>query len=73
MPKIDHFDPEVQLKAKEVNTMGATKTLLKTGATAIELTRANRCYMVSDSGEEVRVTKEMIQMACHQLLSRCRK
>ncbi|MCJ8146165.1 MULTISPECIES: PA1571 family protein [Acinetobacter] len=53
--------------------MGATKTLLKTGATAIELTRVNRCYMVSESGEEVRVTKEMIQMACSQLLSRCRK
>ena len=53
--------------------MGATKTLLKTGATAIELTRVNHCYVVSESGEEVRVTKEMIQMACSQLLSRCRK
>ena len=53
--------------------MGATKMLVKTGATAIELTRVNRFYMVSESGEEVRVTKEMIQMACSQLLSRCRK
>ena len=53
--------------------MGATKTLKKASATAIEMTRLNRCYMVSESGEEVQVTKDMIQMACAQLLARCRK
>lgn len=53
--------------------MGATKTLKKASATVIEMTRLNRCYMMSESGEEVRVTKDMIQMACAQLLARCRK
>lgn len=52
--------------------MGA-KAILKTGVTAMEYTRLNRCYMLAESGEEVRVTKEMIRLACSQLLARCKK
>jgi hypothetical protein len=52
--------------------MGA-KALLRTGVKAMELTQLNRCYLIADSGEEVRVTKEMVRMACCQLLARCKK
>jgi hypothetical protein len=55
-----------------VNVMGA-KALLRTGVKAMELTQLNRCYLIADSGEEVRVTKEMVRMACCQLLARCKK
>lgn len=53
--------------------MGAKAILRNSAASAVELARVNRCYMIADSGEEVKVTKEMIQMACHQILSRCKK
>ncbi|WP_171257505.1 PA1571 family protein [Acinetobacter qingfengensis] len=52
--------------------MGA-KAFLRTGVKAMELTQLNRCYMIADSGEEVKVTKEMIRHACSQLLARCKK
>lgn len=52
--------------------MGA-KVLLKSGATAIELVRVNRCYLIAETGEEVTVTKEMVRLACKQLLARCKK
>ncbi|MCH4246873.1 MULTISPECIES: PA1571 family protein [Acinetobacter] len=49
------------------------KVILKTGATAIEFARFNRCYLLAESGEEIKVTKEMVRLACTQLLSRCKK
>lgn len=52
--------------------MGA-KILLKGRATAIELAQMNRCYLIAESGEEVTVTKEMVKLACKQLLARCKK
>lgn len=51
--------------------MGA-KAIFKTGVSAIELSHTHRCYMLAESGEEVKVTKEMVLLACSQLLARCR-
>ena len=52
--------------------MGA-KVLLKGHKAAVDITKAaQRCYHVSESGEEICVTKEMIKGACKQLLSRCK-
>ncbi len=53
--------------------MGAKAIFRHGTASAIELTRLNRCYLIAETGEEVKVTKEMIQLACHQLLARCKK
>ena len=53
--------------------MGA-KVLLKGHKAAVEMKKSvQRCYHISDSGEEICVTKEMIKGACQQLLSRCKK
>lgn len=51
--------------------MGA-KVILKAKST-IEMAQINRCYLIADSGEEVKVTKEMVKLACKQLLLRCKK
>ena len=51
--------------------MGA-KVLLKGGAKAIEIARINRCYLIAETGEEVSVTKDMVKLACKQLLSKCK-
>lgn len=52
--------------------MGA-KALFRTGRKSMELTQLNRCYMIANSGEEIKVTKEMVRVACSQLLARCKK
>lgn len=53
--------------------MGAKAILRTTAKTAIELTHFNRCYMLSETGEEIKVTKDMVRVACLQLLARCKK
>ena len=49
------------------------KILLKGKKSVVSYMKANRCYMISESGEQVSVTKEMVKGACQQLLSRCKK
>ena len=54
--------------------MGIRKSVLKAQFTAQQHVQPlNAVFMLDEHGKEVRVTSHMIQHACHQLLSRCRR
>lgn len=54
--------------------MGIRKSVLKVKLNAQQHVQPlNVVFMLDEHGKEVRVTSHMIQHACHQLLSRCRR
>lgn len=54
------------------DSMGA-KVLLRNSVKVAHMAQTDRCYMIAETGEEISVTKEMVKLACKQLLKRCKK